>query len=47
VVPVKSVDGLPVGNGARGPITKALQAAFFGIFDGSTKVPEGWLDKVE
>lgn len=31
VVPVKSVDGMPVGTGSRGPITKALQEAFFGI----------------
>ena len=47
VVPVKSVDGLPVGTGSRGPITKALQEAFFGIFDGTTQVPDGWLDPVK
>jgi len=47
VVPVKSVDGMPVGSGSRGPITKALQEAFFGMFDGSTEVPEGWLDPVK
>ena len=47
VVPVKSVDGMPVGNGSRGPITKAIQDAFFGIFDGSTTVPDGWLDPVK
>ncbi len=47
VVPVKSVDGLPVGTGSRGPITKAIQEAFFGIFDGTTEVPDGWLDPVK
>lgn len=47
VVPVKTVDGIPVGTGSRGPITKAVQEAFFGIFDGSTDIPEGWLDSVE
>ncbi|WP_448565739.1 branched-chain amino acid transaminase [Thalassotalea ganghwensis] len=47
VVPVKSVDGMPVGSGSRGPITQAIQSAFFGIFDGSTEVPEGWLDPVK
>ena len=47
VVPVKSVDGIAVGNGSRGPITEAIQNAFFGIFDGSTEVPENWLDSVE
>jgi len=47
VVPVKSVDGLPVGTGSRGPVTQAIQEAFFGIFDGSTEIPEGWLDAIE
>jgi branched-chain amino acid aminotransferase len=46
VVPVKSVDGIAVGNGSRGPMTEAIQTAFFGIFDGSTEVPENWLDAV-
>lgn len=46
IVPVKSVDGLPVGTGSRGSVTQALQQAFFGIFDGSTKDKWGWLDPV-
>jgi branched-chain amino acid aminotransferase len=47
IVPVKSVDGLPVGkDGTRGPITKALQDAFFGIFDGTTEDKWGWLEPV-
>lgn len=47
VVPVKTVDGLPVGSGSRGPITKALQEAFFGMFNGSTEIPESWLISVK
>ncbi len=47
IVPVKSVDGLPVGSGSRGPITKKLQDAFFGIFDGSTEDKWGWLEAVK
>ncbi|MDO6445240.1 branched-chain amino acid transaminase [Colwellia sp. 1_MG-2023] len=47
VVPVKTVDGIAVGTGSRGPVTKAIQEAFFGIFDGSTEIPEGWLDAVK
>jgi len=47
IVPVKSVDGLPVGEGKRGPVTKALQEAFFGIFDGSTEDKWGWLESVD
>ncbi|TMM45423.1 branched-chain amino acid transaminase [Colwellia ponticola] len=46
IVPVKTVDGLPVGTGSRGPITKALQDAFFGIFDGTTEDKWGWLEPV-
>ncbi len=44
VVPVRSVDGISIGNGARGPITKELQAAFFGLFNGETEDEWGWLD---
>ena len=47
IVPVKTVDGLPVGTGSRGPITKKLQDAFFGIFNGTTEDKWGWLEPVE
>lgn len=43
---VKSVDRIQVGNGAVGPITKRLQQAFYGLFDGSTQDRHGWLEKV-
>ena len=46
ITPVRSVDRLPVGNGARGPITAALQEKFFGLFDGRTADRWGWLDFV-
>lgn len=46
IVPIKSVDGLAVGIGSRGPITKALQDVFFGIFDGATEDKWGWLEPV-
>lgn len=47
VTPVRSVDGIEVGCGSRGPITEAVQNAFFGLFDGSTTDEWGWLDSVE
>ena len=47
VTPVRSVDGIEIGSGSRGPITEAIQSAFFGLFDGSTKDEWGWLDSVE
>ncbi len=47
ITPVRSVDRKPVGEGRPGPITRALQQAFFGLFDGSTADRWGWLDVVE
>lgn len=47
VTPVRSVDRIQVGSGKRGPITKKLQDAFFGLFTGKTEDTEGWLEPVE
>lgn len=46
VVPVKSVDGIEVGCGSRGPVTKKIQELFFGLFDGTTEDKYGWLEQV-
>ncbi|MDN3652474.1 branched-chain amino acid transaminase [Thalassotalea ponticola] len=46
IVPVSTVDGITVGAGKRGPVTKALQDAFFGLFDGTTEDKWGWLDPI-
>jgi branched-chain amino acid aminotransferase len=40
ITPVRSVDRLAVGNGGRGPLTKAIQDIFFGIVQG--KLPDKW-----
>lgn len=47
VTPVRSVDRLEVGSGKRGPITHAIQKAFFGLFTGETPDPHGWLQPVD
>lgn len=47
IVPVKTVDGLKVGAGRRGPVTEAIQKKFFGLFNGQTPDIWGWLDPVE
>lgn len=47
ITPVRSVDRKPVGEGRPGPVTKALQRAFFGLFDGSTEDHWGWLTPVQ
>ena len=44
VTPVRSVDRIAIGAGKRGPITEALQAAFFGLFNGKTADKWGWLE---
>ncbi len=45
ITPIRSVDRIPVGNGSRGPITKAIQERFFAITAGEID-PYGWLDYV-
>ncbi|HEY0180062.1 MAG TPA: branched-chain amino acid transaminase [Dokdonella sp.] len=47
ITPIRSVDRKPVGAGRPGPITRALQDAFFGLFDGRTVDRWGWLDPVD
>ena len=46
VTPVTSVDRVPVGTGEVGPVTKALQQAFFGIVKGEVPDRYGWLTPV-
>lgn len=43
VLPIRSVDGLAVGSGARGPITQRLQERFFAIARGRAEDRHGWL----
>ncbi len=47
ITPVRSVDGIPVGNGERGPVTAHLQEEFFGIVTGRKEDRFGWLTFVE
>lgn len=46
VTPVRSVDRIEIGPGHRGPVTKQLQDAFFGLFSGETKDSDGWLEPI-
>jgi branched-chain amino acid aminotransferase len=47
ITPVRSVDKINVGGGQRGPMTRRLQDAFFGLFNGRTADKWGWLEPVE
>ncbi len=46
VMPIRSVDGLTVGNGARGPLTEKLQQRFFAIARGRADDVHGWLTPI-
>jgi branched-chain amino acid aminotransferase len=46
ITPIRSVDRIPVGNGRRGPMTEALQKAFFDIVEGKVDDRYGWLTPV-
>jgi branched-chain amino acid aminotransferase len=46
ITPIKTVDKLNVGNGRRGPITEAIQQAFFDIIGGTAPDKHGWLEFV-
>jgi branched-chain amino acid aminotransferase len=42
VTPVRMIDRTPIGCGARGPVTEALQSAFFELVRGAAPAPAGW-----
>jgi branched-chain amino acid aminotransferase len=46
ITPIRSVDRIPVGDGAVGPITRLLQSEFFGIVRGEKPDRFGWLTPV-
>jgi branched-chain amino acid aminotransferase len=43
ITPIRSVDRITIGKGARGPVTEKLQKAFFDIVNGNAPDPFGWL----
>jgi Branched-chain amino acid aminotransferase/4-amino-4-deoxychorismate lyase len=46
VTPIRSVDKIVIGGGRRGPITEALQRAFFDVINGKVPDVHGWLTYV-
>ncbi len=46
ITPIRSVDRVTVGAGERGPVTAALQRAFFGIINGEIPDAHRWLTYV-
>jgi branched-chain amino acid aminotransferase len=46
VTPIRTVDKITIGNGRRGPVTEAIQSAFFNVINGQTPDRHGWLTYV-
>jgi branched-chain amino acid aminotransferase len=46
ITPIRSVDRIKIGNGARGPITKRIQDEFFALTSGAKPDRHGWLSHV-
>jgi branched-chain amino acid aminotransferase len=47
ISPIRSVDKIQIGSGRRGPITTALQQAFFDYVNGVVPDRHNWLMSVE
>lgn len=46
VTPIRELDRLSIGNGARGPITEKIQLAFFDIVNGRNPAYAHWLTPI-
>ena len=46
ITPVRSVDKITIGKGTRGPVTEALQKAFFDVIECRVPNEYGWLTPV-
>jgi branched-chain amino acid aminotransferase len=46
VTPIRSIDKIVIGPGRRGPVTEALQTAFFDVISGKVPDAHGWLTYV-
>jgi branched-chain amino acid aminotransferase len=44
VTPVRQVDHMTIGNGGCGALTRQIQDAFFGLFNGQTRDSRNWLE---
>jgi branched-chain amino acid aminotransferase len=47
ITPIRSVDGIEIGSGSRGPITTEIQSEFFAIISGEVQDRHGWLTPVK
>ncbi|TMH88856.1 MAG: branched chain amino acid aminotransferase, partial [Betaproteobacteria bacterium] len=46
VTPIRELDGRSIGEGKAGPVTKAIQTAFFDVVSGKDQKHRHWLTPV-
>ncbi len=46
VTPIKTIDKIKIGAGRRGPVTEAVQRAYFDVINGQAPDTHGWLTYV-
>ncbi len=46
ITPIRELDGRTIGSGKAGPVTRALQSAFFDIVKGKSRDYESWITYV-
>ena len=46
ITPIRSIDRIKIGTGARGPVAERLQKEFFGILNGTKHDRYGWLTAI-
>ena len=47
VTPIRSVDGLQIGEGRRGPVTERIQSRYLELVTGAGPDPWGWVEYME
>ncbi len=47
ITPIKSVDGISIGIGSRGPVTEQIQSEYFALITGEVEDRHGWLTLVK
>ena len=47
VTPIRELDGRVIGAGKAGPVTKAIQKAFFDVVTGKDRKRRHWLTPVK
>ena len=47
ITPIRSVDGLKIGEGRRGPVTERIQSGYLALATGAAPDPRGWVEYLD